>query len=97
MIEALTKIDELGALEAQIEVLQAKAKKIKDEIKEEASMTGQRIWEGEKYEALFTASNVSTVNWANITKILNIPAELIAQNTKTSARYSVKCEPKKVK
>ena len=93
----IDKIDELGTLLAEIDALTAKAKAIKDAIKDEASLSGQRVWDGGKYEALFTATNVSTVDWKAVAKELSIPVELIAKHTKTSARYTVNCDPKKTK
>lgn len=93
----INPIDELGALQAQIKELTKQAEAIKDSIKEEASMTGQRVWEGDAYQALYVETNRSNIDWAGIAKELSIPAELIAKYTKTSAVYSVKCDPKKVK
>lgn len=89
-----TRIDELGALLAQIKTLTAKAEAIKADIKEEASMTGQKLWAGDVFDASYSESNVSTVNWKALAKELAIPAELIAKHTSTSARYTVKCEEK---
>lgn len=89
-----TRIDELGALLAQIKTLTAKAEAIKVDIKEEASMTGQKLWDGESFAASYSESNVSTVNWKALAKELAIPAELIAKHTTTAARYTVKCEEK---
>jgi hypothetical protein len=37
---------------------------------------------------------VSTVNWKKIAADLKIPAEVIAANTSTAARFSVKVEAK---
>jgi hypothetical protein len=89
-----TKIDELGSLLAQIKALTSKAAAIKDAIKDEASLSGQKVWEGESFEVQYVESNVSTVDWKALAKDLSIPAELIAKHTKTSARYTVNCEAK---
>lgn len=90
----LNQIDELGAILAEIAVLEAKAKQIKDAIKDEANVSGQRRWEGGAYQALYVESNVSTVDWKAIAKKLEIPATMIAENTKTSARFTLKVEAK---
>jgi hypothetical protein len=90
----LNQIDELGAILAEIAILEGRAKKIKDAIKDEANKTGQRNWEGQVYEALYIESNVSTVDWKAVAKQLAIPASVIAENTKTSARFTLKVEAK---
>jgi uncharacterized protein Yka (UPF0111/DUF47 family) len=94
MITTTHNIDELGNLLAQIKTLTSKADAIKKDIKEEASLSGQKKFEGDDYVVTYVESNVSTVDWKAIAKALNIPAELIAQHTKTSARYTVNCDAK---
>jgi hypothetical protein len=88
------KIDELGALLSQIKTLTEKAEAIKKDIKEEASLSGQKLWAGEVFDAVYSESNVSTVDWKALAKELAIPADLIAKHTKTAARYTVKVEEK---
>lgn len=90
----LNQIDELGAILSEIAILEARAKKIKDAIKDEANASGQRNWEGSVYQALYIESNVSTVDWKAIAKKLEIPASVIAENTKTAARFTLKVEAK---
>ena len=94
MITTTHNIDELGTLLAQIKTLTSKADAIKKDIKEEASLSGQKKFEGDDYVVTYVESNVSTVDWKAIAKALNIPAELIAQHTKTAARYTVNCDAK---
>lgn len=94
MITTTHNIDELGNLLAQIKTLTAKADAIKKDIKEEASLSGQKKFEGDEYVVTYVESNVSTVDWKAVAKALNIPAEVIAQHTKTSARYTVNCDAK---
>jgi hypothetical protein len=88
------QIDELGALLKQIKDLTDKADKIKDSIKDFANLSGDRKFAGDAFEALYIESNVSTVNWKKIAADLKIPAEVIAANTSTAARFSVKVEAK---
>jgi hypothetical protein len=88
------RIDTLGALLADIKVLTAQADSIKDDLKDSANLSGDRTFEGDAYKALYIESNVSTVDWKALAKELNIPADVIAKYTKTSARFSVKVEAK---
>jgi hypothetical protein len=88
------RIDTLGALLADIKVLTAQADAIKDDLKDSANLSGDRTFEGDAFKALYIESNVSTVDWKSLAKELNIPAEMIAKYTKTSARFSVKVEAK---
>ena len=88
------QIDELGALLKQIKDLTDKADKIKDGIKDFANLSGDRKFAGDVFEALYIESNVSTVNWKKIAADLKIPAEVIAANTSTAARFSLKVESK---
>jgi len=89
-IEQCVQIDTLGSLMAQIAELTKQADKIKDELKDVASMSGQKSFEGASYKATYSESNRSTVDWKAIAAELSIPADLIARHTKTSAVYSIK-------
>ena len=62
----LNQIDELGMLLAQISDLQKKADKIKDGIKDSASLGGAQVVEGALFKATYIESNRSSVNWLNI-------------------------------
>lgn len=92
MTTAITtsKIDDLGILIAQIADLTKQADAIKASIKEEASLSSQKVWEGELFSATYSESNRSTVDWKAIAKALAIPAELIAKHTSSTAVYTVK-------
>jgi hypothetical protein len=89
-MKTLTNIDALGSLLAQIAELQAQADAIKDSLKDQASLSGEKVFEGELFKATYVESNRSTVDWKAISKVMNIPADLIAANTKTAAVFSVK-------
>jgi hypothetical protein len=89
-MKTLTNIDALGSLLAQIAELQAQADAIKDSLKDQASLSGEKVFEGELFKATYVESNRSTVDWKAISKVMNIPADLIAANTKTTAVFSVK-------
>ena len=90
----ISNIDTLGALLAQIADLTKQADAIKDGIKDEASMSGQKAFEGDLFKATYVETNRSTVDWKAIAKALNIPADLIAQHTNTTAVFSVKVTSK---
>lgn len=89
-VEQCVQIDTLGALNAKIAELTKQADAIKDELKDAASLSGQKVLVGASYVAAYTESNRSTVDWKAIAKELSIPADLIAKHTKTTAVYSIK-------
>jgi len=89
-VEQCVKIDTLGALNAKIAELTKQADAIKDELKDRASISGEKSFEGASYKATYSESNRSTVDWKAIAAELSIPADLIAKHTKTSAVYSIK-------
>jgi hypothetical protein len=94
MITTTSNIDTLGQLLAQIADLTKQADAIKDGIKDEASMSGQKAFEGDLFKATYVETNRSTVDWKAIAKVLAIPADLIAQHTNTTAVFSVKVTSK---
>ena len=87
---AAADIDTLGAILANIAVLEARAEEIKKALKEEASLSGQKHFDGQLFRATYVESNRSSVDWKAIAAKLAIPADLIAAHTKTTAVYSVK-------
>ena len=92
--DIFTTIDELGMLQAQIAELTKRAEEIKDAIKDDASLSGAKSFEGTLFKATYVETNRSTVDWKGIAAVLSIPAELIAEHTKTTAVYSVKVTAK---
>ncbi len=87
-------IDNLGQLLAQIAELTKQADAIKDSLKDEASLSGQKAFEGDLFKATYVETNRSTVDWKAIAKVLDIPADLIAEHTKTAAVFSIKVTSK---
>lgn len=87
-------IDTLGQLLAQIADLTKQADAIKDSLKDEANLSGQKSFEGDLFKASYVETNRSTVDWKAVAKALNIPAELIAEHTKTAAVFSIKVTSK---
>ena len=86
---AAADIDTLGAILANIAALEKRAEEIKKALKEEASLSGQKHFDGQIFRATYVESNRSTVDWKAIAKTLAIPADLIAAHTTTNAVYSV--------
>lgn len=83
-------VDTLGALLAQIETLTTRANVIKDAIKEDASMGGDKVVDGDLFRATYSESNRSSVNTKKLYAELGITPEQIARYTTTTAVYTVK-------
>ena len=87
---ALTQVDELGLLLAQIAELTAKADAIKDAIKDSATAGGAKVVEGNLFKATVVEANRRVTDWKAIAKVCNIPEDVIIENTSISAVFSVK-------
>ena len=87
-------IDELGALLAEISLLTKRADAIKDAIKEDASMGGDKVVEGDLFKATYIETNRSVVDWKKLSAEIGIGADVIAKYTGTTAVYSVKVTSK---
>jgi hypothetical protein len=85
---ATGQIDQLGMLLAQIKDLQDRADAIKDSIKETASMTGDKSFEGNLFRATYIETNRSVFDQKKF--IDQFGAEAYAKFTKTTAVFSVK-------
>ena len=87
----LIQVDELGLLLAQIAELTAKADKIKDGMKDVATLPGgDKVFEGNLFKATVIESNRSVVDYKKMLSDLGISAEKVAQYTKVTAVFSVK-------
>jgi cell division ATPase FtsA len=82
---AVTKVDTLGMLLAQIADLEAQAEAIKAELKQEEGHI-----EGNLYKVCVTLSQRKTVDNKAVFAEANVPAELIEKHTKTSAVITLK-------
>jgi hypothetical protein len=87
-------VDQLGHLLAQIKELTDKADAIKDAIKEDASMGGDKVVDGDLFRATYSESNRSSVNTKKMYAELGITPEQIAKYTTTTAVYTVKVTSK---
>ena len=87
---ALTQVDTLGMLLAQIAELEAKADAIKDALKDAATAGGDKVVEGNLFKATVVEANRKVTDWKAIAKVCNIPEDVIIENTSISAVFSVK-------
>ena len=86
----LTDADQLGSLLAEIKTLEARAEKIKDQIKDAASAGGPRVVEGVLFKATYSESNRQVVDYKRLCADLGITAEQIAKYTEVSAVFAVR-------
>jgi hydroxymethylglutaryl-CoA reductase len=82
----LEKVDTLGMLLAQIADLEAQAEVIKNELKN----AGEGHVEGNLYKGCVTLSQRTTVDSKAVFAEANIPAELVAKHSKTTAIITLK-------
>jgi hypothetical protein len=82
---AVTKVDQLGMLLAQIADLEAQAEALKAELKQNEGHI-----EGNLYKACVTLSQRNVVDNKAVFAEANIPADLIAKHTKTTAVITLK-------
>jgi len=87
---ALTQVDRLGFLLAQIAELTKEADAIKDAIKDAATAGGDKVVEGNLFKATVVEANRKVVDWKAIQKVCNIPEDIIIENTSITAVFSVK-------
>ena len=88
---ALLEVDQLGLLLAQIAELTKQADKIKDDIKEVATLlNGDKVIAGNLYKATVVEANRNTVDYKKLCSDLGITSEQLAAYTKVSAVFSVK-------
>ena len=88
-------VDNLGSLLAQIAELTKQADAIKDAFKDQATLTnGSKVFEGALFKATVVEQNRSVVDWKAIAKAYNIPDEVIIDNTKITAVFSVRTTSK---
>ena len=85
----LTQVDELGLLMVQIAELEAKADVIKNALKQQEGKV-----EGNLFKACVTLSQRATVDNKAVYAEANVPAELIAKYTKTTAVITLKVTAK---
>ena len=86
----LANVDQLGMLLAQIAELEAKADAIKDSLKDAATSGSGNVFEGTLFKATVLEANRRVTDWKAIAKVFNIPDEVIIDNTKVTAVFSVK-------
>jgi hypothetical protein len=88
---AILEVDQLGLLLAQIAELTKKADKIKDDIKDVATLlNGDKVIAGNLFKATVVESNRNTVDYKALCADLGVTSEQLAVYTKTTAVYAVK-------
>ena len=87
-------VDTLGALLAQIAALTKEADLIKDTLKDHASLTENKVFEGALFRATVSASNRQVIDYKTLVNDLAIDPETIAKYTKITAVYCVKTTSK---
>jgi hypothetical protein len=85
----LSKVDQLGMLLSQIADLEKQAEAIKNELKQNEGHI-----EGNLFKACITLSQRATVDNKAVFAEANVPAELIAKHTKTTAVITLKVTSK---
>jgi hypothetical protein len=85
----LNKVDQLGMLLAQIADLEKQADIIKNELKQNEGHI-----EGNLFKACVTLSQRATVDNKAVFAEANVPADLIAKHTKTTAVITLKVTSK---
>lgn len=83
-------VDTLGQILAQISALTKQADAIKDSIKDDASMGGDKVVEGDLFKATYSESNRSVVDYKALCADIGVTVDQIAQYTKTTAVFAVK-------
>jgi len=87
-------VDTLGALLAQIAALTKEADLIKDALKDQASLTDNKVFEGALFKATVSATNKQVIDYKTLINDLGVDAETIAKYTKITAVYCVKTTSK---
>jgi len=82
--------DELGTLLAQIATLTKQADALKDAMKDIASSSDTKVFEGALFKCTYTEADRSVTDWKKLTKDLGISADKIAEYTSTTAVFSIK-------
>ena len=85
----LTQADQLGALLAEIAILEKQAETIKTAMREAGG-----VHEGVLFRSTVVESNRSVTDWKALCAAQGIGADVIAAHTKTTAVYSVKTTSK---
>ena len=84
------KIDQLGTLLAQITKLTEDANKIKEELREIASLPdGQHEFIGTQFRAYVKESDTKTLDYKKLIADLEIAQEIVKKYTKVTAKFSV--------
>jgi len=88
---AITNIDRLGFLLAEIDRLTKEADSIKDDLKDIATLPdGSKEFVGNLFRAIVVESDRKTTDYKKLVADLGIAAETVAKYSKTTAVFAVK-------
>ena len=87
---APNSVDQLGMLLAQIADLTNQADKIKDSMKDAATVSDVKVFEGSLFKSTFIESNRAVVDYKKLLVDLNVSTDTIELYTKTTAVFSIK-------
>jgi hypothetical protein len=87
-------VDTLGGLLAEIAALTKQAELIKDALKDQASITDNKVFEGALFRATVSASNRQVIDYKTLVNDLAIDPATIEKYTKITAVYCVKTTSK---
>jgi hypothetical protein len=89
--ELMTDVDVLGAKLAQIAVLTDDANKIKDALKDSATLPGgSKVYSGALFKATIVEQDRKVVDYKKMLADLGVSADTIAKYTSTTAVFAVK-------
>ena len=87
-------VDTLGSLLARISELTKQADQIKDNLKDQATLSNNKVFEGGLFKATVIEANRTVVDYKTLITDLGVDAETLAKYTKISAVFSVKTTSK---
>ena len=90
-IDTAAPADRLGHLLAQISQLSKAADAIKDELKDEATSGGEKVFVGNLFKATVVESNRKVVDYSALIAELGCTDQQLARFTSVTASFSVRC------
>ena len=88
----ITNVDQLGLLLSQIKALTEQADNIKTQLKDHSSISGDKKYEGNLYNATYVEANRKVVDYKKLLSDLGVSTDTVAKYTSVTAVYSIKVE-----
>jgi hypothetical protein len=82
--------DELGTLLAQIASLTKQADAIKDAMKDVASSSDTKVFEGALFKSTYVEANRTVIDYKKLVADIGVSSSIIAQYTSVTAVFSIK-------